>query len=114
MSTATILSIVLGDRGCGESPLRGGDQNKPRVFALALTGAAAVNINGTTIHSGWIIPWKGKLLPLNDTNYAELSNKYSEVKLVSTNEISMVSRKLVYEIYKHLNEIFSPFKDIPF
>ena len=52
MSTATILSIFLGDRGCGESPLRGGDQNKLRVFALALTGVAAVNINGTTIHSG--------------------------------------------------------------
>ena len=80
---------------------------------LAPTGVATININGNTIHSGLHIPCRGKLLPLNDANKAELRNKYSEVELVITDEISMVSGKLLYQIHKRLNEI-SPGQDIPF
>ena len=77
-------SLFSGDRGYGKSHLikeyfhlfnqlllyRGGDPNKPRVVVLAPTGVATININGTTIHYGLIIPGKGKLFPLNDQNHA--------------------------------------------
>ena len=34
-----------------------------------------------------IVECQGKLLPLNDTNKAELRNKYSEVEVVIIDEI---------------------------
>ena len=68
---------------------RSGDPNKPIVLMPSPTGVATVNINGTTIHSGWIIPCKGKLFVLNDKNCSEMKNKYSEVKIVIIDHISM-------------------------
>ena len=81
---------------------------------LAPTGVAAISINGTTIHSGVNIPCCGKLMSLSDKNRAELRNKYSDVQIVIIDEISMVSGKLLYQIHKRLNEIFSLQQDIPF
>ena len=59
-------------------------------------------------------PCRGKLLPLNDANKAELKNKYSEVELVIIDEISVASSTLFYQVYKCLNEIFSSGQDILF
>ena len=93
---------------------RSGDPAKHRVLLLAPIGVASININGNTVHSGLHKPCRGKLLPLNDANEAELRNKYSEVALVIIDEISMVSSKLFYQIHKRSNEIFSPGQDVPF
>ena len=60
------------------------------------------------------ITCRGKLLPLNDANKAELRNKYSEVELIIIGKISMVSSKLFYQTHKCMNEIFCPGQDIPF
>ena len=69
--------------------------DKPRVLILAPTGVAAININGTTVHSGLGI-WIGKgFFPLNDKQRGKLRNKLSEVKLVVIDEISMVSSILL-------------------
>ena len=87
---------------------------KPRVLVFAPTGVAAIKINETTIHSGLNIPCRGKLMPLSDKNCAELRNKYSEVQIVLIDEKSMVSGKLLYQIHKRLNEIFSLQQDIPY
>ena len=57
---------------------RGGDPAKPTVLLLA-----------TTVHSGLHIPCRGKLLPLNDANKAELRNKYSEAEVVPFGEKSV-------------------------
>ena len=54
---------------------KGGDANKPRILLLAPTGVAAININGTTIHSGLGINVGSKLYPLNDQQGAALRNK---------------------------------------
>ena len=51
---------------------------------------------------------------LSDRNRAELRNKYSEVQIVVIEKISMMSGKLLYQIHKRLNEIFSPKQNIPF
>ena len=53
-------------------------------------------------------------MPLSDKNCAELRNKCSEVQVIVIDEISMVSGKLLYQVHRHLNEIFHPLHDIPF
>ena len=78
------------------------------------TGVAGININGNTKHSGLHMPCRGKLLPLNDTNEAEPRNKYSEVELVTIDEISMVSSTLFYQVHKRMIEIFYLRQDFPF
>ena len=77
-----------------------GNPDKVRVLLLATTGAAAINIDGTTIHSGLNIPCHGKIFPLSDKNQAILRNKYSEVQLIIIYEISMVPRKLLYQVHQ--------------
>ena len=69
--------FITGGGGCGNSHLlrtiyqavtktlmyNGGNPGKPRVLLLAPTGVAAVNMDGTTIHSGLGINCKGQLYP---------------------------------------------------
>ena len=81
---------------------------------LAPTGVAAINIDGTTIHSGLNIPCHGKLFPLNDKNRALLRNKYSEVQLIIIDEISMVPSKLLFQVHQRLLDIFACSSNIPF
>ena len=116
--------FLSGIGGCGKSHLiqtifhavskvflyRSGEPSKPRFLLLAPTGVAAININGNAIHPDLHIPYRGKILPLNDASKAELRNKYSEVELVIIDEISMVSRKLFYQVHK----IFCSAQDFPF
>ena len=85
---------------------KGGDANKPRILLPAPTGVAAININGTTIHSGLGINVGSKLYPLNDQQRASLRNKLLEIRLVIIDEISMVSSVLFYQVNQRLNEIF--------
>ena len=61
---------------------KGGELDKPRILLLAPTGVAAVNIYGTTIHSGLEINVGGKLYPLSEQHRAALRNKLSEVRLI--------------------------------
>lgn len=60
----------------------GGDPGKSRVLLLASTGVAAVNIDGSTFHSGLRINRKEQFYPLNDKQKASLQNRLSEVKLL--------------------------------
>ena len=45
---------------------KGGHPEKPRILLLAPTGVAAINIDGTTIHTALGITVGNKLYPLND------------------------------------------------
>lgn len=124
-----LFHLFLSDSGgCGKSKLikniyhavnkvfwyRSGYPVKPRILLLAPTGVATININGYTKYSGLHIPCRVKLLPLNNTNKAELRDKYSEVELVNINETFIVSGKLFYQIHTRLNEVFSSGQDISF
>ena len=122
------LNIFLtGQGGCGKSHLvktifyalsklllrKGTNPDKQRVMLLAPTGVAAVNINGTTIHSGLGI--YGKLYtPLSDQMRASLRNKLEEVAIVIIDEISMVSDKLFKDVHLRLCEIAGISPQIPF
>ena len=119
--------FLTGQGGCGKSHLvktifhalskvflrKGSDPNKPRVLLLAPTGVAAVNINGTTIHSGLGI--HGKVYaPLSDRSRASLRNKLCEITVVIIDEISMVSDKLLKDVHLRLCEIAGVSPQIPF
>ena len=78
------------------------DPEKPRVLLHGPTGISAVNIGGTTIHSGLGIKPGIKLLGLNDKFKAALS----EVKFLIIDELSMVSSNLWIDINSRLEEIF--------
>ena len=120
--------FLTGEGGCGKSHLlktvflaltkillhKGGDPEKPRVLKLAPTGIAAINIEGTTIHSGLGIFSNRECLPLSDKMRSALRNKLSEVNVIIVDEISMVSNVLLLNIHLRLCEIFGIKTSIPF
>ena len=73
---------------------------------LAPTRVAAININGTTIHSGLRINVGGKLYPLSEQHRTALRNKLSELRLIIIDETSMVSSVLFCQVNQRLTEIF--------
>ena len=91
--------------------------NKPKVMLLAPTGVAAVNIDGTTIHTSLGIPVGryGKNLPrLNDKKRSALRNSLCELKALIIDEISMVSNLQLLYVHLRLVEIFGCSDNIPF
>ena len=80
---------------------------KLRVLLLKPTRKSAVNISGTTIHSGLGIKPGIKLLCLNDKSKAALRNRLSEVKLLIIDELFMASSDLWTDIDSRLGERFT-------
>ena len=85
---------------------KGVELEKPRILLLAPTGVAAIDINGTTIHSGLGINVGGKLYPLSQQHRAALRNILSKVRLTIIDEISMVQSALFFQVNQRLTEIF--------
>ena len=85
---------------------------------LALTGVAATNADSATIHSALALSLKrnySKCVPkLSDKKRCMLQNKYSQLSVIIIDEISMVSNKLLLNVYQRLVEIFGCSPDIPF
>ena len=73
-----------------ELSYHGGDPDKSRTLLLGPTGILAVNIGGTTIHSALGIKPGIKLIALSDKAKAILPNKFSEVKMLIIDKISVV------------------------
>ena len=91
---------------------------KVRVLLSGPTGISAVNINGTTIHSGLEITSHGKYNKLGHKQKAYLRNKLRELKVIIIDEISMVSSEFFYQVHSRLIDIFDckidePFSGIP-
>ena len=119
----TLHIFSNGDAGCGESFLmkvihqsltkifsyENVSLDKPKVLLMAPTGVAAINIDGTTVHTALNIPVDhfGKNLPsLSDKMRSTLRNRLADLKVIIIDEIPMVSNNLVYYIHLRLNEIF--------
>ena len=85
---------------------------------MAPTGVAAINIYRTTVHSALHIPvgtFKKYLLALNDKmRWSSLRNKFSKVKAIIIDEISMVSNDLLFHIHLQLMESFGCPNNTPF
>ena len=76
---------------------------------MAPTGVAAININGTTIHTALAIPKESgdNLPPLSDQKRTQIRIALSDLKLVIIDEISMVSNTTLLHIHQRLKEIFA-------
>ena len=81
----------------------------PTVLLMAPTGVAAININGTTIHTALAIPKESgdNLPPLSDQKRTQIRIALSDLKLVIIDEISMVSNTTLLHIHQRLKEIFA-------
>ena len=76
---------------------------------MAPTGVAAIQVDGTTIHTALEIPvghFGTKLPPLLDKMKCNLRNHLSDLKVIIIDEISMVSNELLFYVHLRLNEIF--------
>ena len=115
--------FLIGNKACGKSFLmkviyqadtktifsKNTTLDKPKILILGTTGVAAINVDGTTVHSALQIPVSnfGKNCPqLSDKMKSSLRNKLCEVKLIIIDKISMVSNLLLYHIHLWLVVIF--------
>ena len=85
--------------------LRYPNQNldQPSVLVTASTGKAATGINGVTLHSAFYLPVKSGLKSYkykkpSDETLHMLRNKYQYLKVLITDEISIIGR----ETFRHL------------
>ena len=115
--------FITGGGGAGKSHLiktiyhtvkktfRFGIQNpdKPTVALMAPTGVAAINVDGTTVHTALSIPVEaGDIVkPMSDQKRTQLRFMLSDLKLIIVDEISMVSNKTLLHIHQRLKEIFN-------
>ena len=86
------------------------------VLKLAPTGVAAINIDGSTIHSVLGIPIHTpmKLPPLGDKVRSRIRLALEHVSLLLIDEVSMIANKLLIHVHMRLTEIFATFSYIPF
>ena len=83
----------------------------------APAGITAINIDGTKIHSALHIPvgnFKKHLPALNGKLRSSLRYKFSKVKAIIIDEISMVSNDLLFHNHLRLLEIFGCLNNTPF
>ena len=86
---------------------KGENREKSRILLLIPTGVAAINIDGTTVHTHLGINVGGKMSPLKDRQKAALSNKISELRLLIIGEISIVFNALFYQVHRGWIKKFS-------
>ena len=69
---------------------------------MAPTGVAAININGTTIHTASAIPKESgqNLPPMSDQKQTQITMALSDLKLIITDEISMVSNITLLDMHQ--------------
>ena len=79
---------------------------KPKVLLMEPAGVAAINIEGTILHSALNIAigyFEKKLPPI--TEESEMKSRLSDLKGI-IDEISIVSNDLLSYVHSRLNEIF--------
>ena len=87
---------------------RAGEDNTGRhVLVLAPTGMAAFHIKGNTFNTGLHIPpFQEKMEPLSMDLRNQLFSKYSDVKFIFIDEISMVGSQMFNKADIRLHQIF--------
>ena len=84
---------------------------------MAPTDVAPMNIGETTIHTALNIPinqFGKKQPPLSEKMRSSLRNKLSDLKVIITEEISVVYNDLLVHVHLQLTEIFGSVNDQPF
>jgi len=122
--------FVTGGAGCGKSHLihtilqmssrilrkPGDDPSNVYVHLTAPTGTAAYNIGGATLHSSFQLPLGQSNLHTNlsSEKIASLRNKFSHLKILVIDEISMVGATMLSIIHQRLQAIMSLPASVPF
>ena len=92
--------------------------DEEKILVLERTCVAVVNVNGATIHSalGFSADCShNKCVPkLSDKKCSTLQTKYFKLSVIITDNISMVSNRLLLRIHQRLVEIFGCSPNIPF
>ena len=84
---------------------------------MAPTGVAAIQVDGTIIHTALKIPvghLSTILPPLHGKMKCSLKNHLSDLKVIIIDKISMISNELLFYIHLRLNEIFCSVNNYPF
>ncbi|XP_014234987.2 ATP-dependent DNA helicase PIF1-like [Trichogramma pretiosum] len=84
------------------------------IAIIAPTGAAALNVNGSTIHSFFKIPiFHNKFEPLNSHSQRNFQLEHKALKFLIVDEMSMICAKTLGEIESRCHELF-PSRDDSF
>ncbi|XP_054265125.1 uncharacterized protein LOC128987987 [Macrosteles quadrilineatus] len=109
---STQLTIVQGKAGCGKSTLIQTMTAKltetltsESFLLLAPTGSAALNINGTTIHSALSIPIRpSHFKPLEGESRHNFINMMSPIRFIIIDEYSMIGLSLLGMVEQRCRE----------
>ena len=77
-----------------------------RVHVAAPTGVASFNVEGHTIHSLFSLPVKGDYKDLDRDRLREMQQSSADMDYLIIHETSMVGRKLLGQVHKHLCQSF--------
>ena len=83
----------------------GDDPDCPYIMLCAPTGSAAVNINGSTLHSAFGLTFGNEHYSLTDKTRDTKRNLYRNLKFLVIDEISMVKADQLYQLDLRLREI---------
>ena len=79
----------------------------------AFTGAAAVNIGGSTLHSLFHLPTRDSFSSLTGKRLTELQNEFKETRFIIIDEMSMMSARMLAMIDERCRQAKS-INNIPF
>ena len=115
-SNATIipkkLTMTQGKAGCGKSTLIkeivrrvAQEFGEEAVVVAAPTGQAAINIDGKTLHSQFLIPKSSaKFADLSGQRQLDFQNEMAQVKFIIVDEMSMVGLEMLHFIERRCRE----------
>ena len=83
----------------------GDDPDCPYIMLCAPTGSAAVNINGSTLHSAFGFTFGNEHYSLPDKTRNTKRNLYRNLKFLVIDEISMVKADQLYQLDLRSREI---------
>jgi hypothetical protein len=112
-SSAAKRIIVQGKAGTGKSALIAAmcrlldEKNERPVYqVLAFTGAAALNVDGKTVHNFLKLPTSGQYLPLNGETLRRFQLAMREIKYIIIDEYSMIG--WLVGLFSHKVRRFDP------
>ena len=79
--------------------------DQPSIQITATTGKAGCQIDGTTVHSAFILPCNVDLIPCSET-ISKLQKKYRHLKILVIDEISMLEFHTLKNLNIQLQHIF--------
>ena len=77
-----------------------------QLHVAAPTGVAAFNVHGHTLHSLLSLPTRGDFKDLEGEHLNKLQQSFSDVRYIIIDEMSMVGRKTLGQVDRHLRQAF--------